>query len=170
MQKNHIDIIILIDTKAESDTAKHFSNQKREMLGQGCYVASHPVEPAAALNTQKTKRVGGQMILSQPTWGGAIIKSSADRSGLGILTATTIRAVNTDILLLGNYWPIPHEAEEHSQSLTAHLHHYIKKKEKNHKGSPLDWIKASSKSSNQNIRPQNQTHASRQETSMRDGI
>ena len=47
------------------------------MLGQGCYVASHPVEreaalntqktkwePAAAPNIQKTKRVLGQMILA----------------------------------------------------------------------------------------------------------
>ena len=81
------------------------------------------------------------MILAQPTWGGAIIKISADRTGLGILDATTIRAATTDILLLGNYWPIPHKAEEHTQSLTARLQQYIKKKEKTHKGSPLDWTK-----------------------------
>ena len=41
--------------------------QARELLKQGCYVESHPVGPAVAVNTHKTKRVGGQMILAQPT-------------------------------------------------------------------------------------------------------
>ena len=127
MQKCNIDIIILIDTRASKDAAQHFSSQARDMLGQGCYVASHPVEPAAALNTQTTKRVGRQMILAKPTWGEAIIKSSADRSGPGILTATTIRTASTDILLLGTHWPIPHNTDEHSQSLTTHLQNYMKK-------------------------------------------
>ena len=81
------------------------------------------------------------MILAQPTWGGAIIKTSADRTGLGIFTATTIRAATTDFLLLGTYWPILNKADEHTQSLTAHLQQYIKKTEKKHQGSPLDWVK-----------------------------
>ena len=81
------------------------------------------------------------MILAQPTWGGAIITRSSDRSGLGILTATTIRAANTDIVLLGTFWPIPHNTDEHSQSLTDHLQHYMKKKEKHYSGNPLEWIK-----------------------------
>ena len=110
-------------------------------MGQGCYVASHTEEPAAAINTQKTKRVGGQMIVLQPTWAGAIINSTSGRSGIGILTATAIRAATTDIVFLGPYWPIPHNTDEHSQSLTAHLQHYMKEKEKNYRGSPLDWVK-----------------------------
>ena len=78
------------------------------------------------------------MILVQPTWGGAIIKSSSNKSKLDIFTATTIRAATTDILLLGTYWPIPHNIDEHSQSLTAHLQHYMTKKEKHYRGSPLE--------------------------------
>ena len=81
------------------------------------------------------------MILAQPTWEGAIIKKSEDRSGLGIQTATTIRAATTDILLLGAYWHIPHRTDENPNSLTAHLQHHIKKKEQSHNGCPLDWIK-----------------------------
>ena len=69
MQRNHIDILILIDIRADRDAAKPLSAQARDLVGKGCYVASHPVEPVAALNIQKTKRGGGQMILSQPAWG-----------------------------------------------------------------------------------------------------
>ena len=170
MQKFNIDIIILIDTRADRDAAQHFSAQARELLKQGCYVASHPVDPVATLNGQKTKnktkdiqntkRVGGQMILAQPTWGGAIIKSSSDRSGLDLLTATTIRAATTDILLLGTYWPISHNTDEHSQSLTAHLQHYINKKEKNYRGSPLDWIKDITEKNSPNTSKHPQIHVS----------
>ena len=124
-----IDILILIDTRVYRDAANYLSAQTRDILRQGCYVTSYPVEPVEAINTQKKTRIGGQMILAQPTWGGAIIKSSADRTGLGILTAITIRAATTDILLSGTYWPIPHSAEEHSRFQTDHLHQYIKKKE-----------------------------------------
>ena len=60
---------------------------------------------------------------------------------LGFLPATTIRAATTDILLLGTYWPFPHSTDVHSQLLTAQLQHYMRKKEKHYKGSPLDWIK-----------------------------
>ena len=80
--KTNIDIIILIDTRADKDAAKRHSTQARELLGQDCYVTSHPMEPTAALNIHKTKRVGGQMILAQPTWEGVIVKSTPDRSGL----------------------------------------------------------------------------------------
>ena len=55
MQKTHIDILIIIDTRADRDAAKHLSALSRDLLGQGCYVASHPMESAAALNRQKTK-------------------------------------------------------------------------------------------------------------------
>ena len=55
------------------------------------------------------------MIVVQPTWGGEIIESTSDKTGVGFLTATT------DILLLGIFWSIPHSTEEHSQSLTAQL-------------------------------------------------
>ena len=65
MQKNNVDILILINTKADKDATQHHSIQARELLGQGRYVA--------ALSTQKIKRIGGQMILAKQTWGGAII-------------------------------------------------------------------------------------------------
>ena len=52
-----------------------------------------------------------------------------NKLGPGILTARTIRAATTDILLLGTCWPIPHKADEHTQSLIPHLQQYIKKGE-----------------------------------------
>ena len=89
MQKFKIDKIILNDARVDSDAAQRYSTQARELLKRGCYVASHPVEPVEALNTQNAKCAGRQMILTQPAWGDEIIKSSSDRSGLGSLTATT---------------------------------------------------------------------------------
>ena len=145
MQNFNLDIIILIDTRADRGAAQHYSTQARDLLGQGCYVASRPVEPVAALNIQKTKRVGGQMILAQPTWGGAIIKSSSDRAELGILTATTIRAATTDILSLGTYLPIPHNNDEHSQSLTSHIKYYINKMKSTTEAAHLSGSKISQK-------------------------
>ena len=141
MKKNHINILILIDTCVDRDAANLLPVQTRDLLRQGYYVASHPVYPKVAQNNQRMKVVGGQMTLAQPICGGATIKSSADRTGLVILTATTIRAANTELLLPDTYWPIPHKPDEHSQLLTANLHQFIKTKGKNHKGNPLDWIK-----------------------------
>ena len=78
MQTNKIDILMLIDTRVDKDKSKYLSAQARDLLGQGCYVASHPVAPTAPM--QKSKSVGGQMILALPSWGGAIIKSQTDRT------------------------------------------------------------------------------------------
>ena len=53
----------------------------------------HRITPSKPIDTtQDTEKrlVGGQMILAQPSWGGAIIESSSDRTGLSVLTATSI--------------------------------------------------------------------------------
>ena len=94
----------------------------------------------AALNTHKTKCEGRQMILAQSTWGGAVIKSSADSTGLEILTATMIRAATTDIQLLGTYWPIPHKADEHTQSLTNPISAAIHQEKRRKSQRQLTWL------------------------------
>ena len=80
------------------------------------------------------------MILAQPAWEDAITKITSDRTGLGILTATTIRATSADILLLGTYWSTPNKTDDNPQSITVHVDKYIQKKERYYKGSSLDWV------------------------------
>ena len=140
MQKFNIDITILIDEeRIKRCPALLCSSEGISQAWLLCGITTN--ETSGTTRHIKYKRVGEQMILAQPTWGGTIIKSSSERSGLGILTATTIRAATTDILLLDNYWPIPNNNDEQYQSLTAHLQHCLKKKEKKYRGSPLEWIK-----------------------------
>ena len=50
MQRTDIDIISLIDSRVDKDSVSHHSTQVKEILGQGSYVASNPVNP-----TQPTK-------------------------------------------------------------------------------------------------------------------
>ena len=135
MQRRRIHVIALQDTRVKPDQTHFFSTQARSLLGPGAYVATHPVHADA--------KVGGQMILVLPEWGGAVVESRHDRSDLAVLTWTTIRAAQTTIQIQSTYWPIPHQHNTFPDSLEANLQRFISKSNDRTTRtlSPLQWIK-----------------------------
>eukprot|EP01034_Spumella_vulgaris_P036599 gene36599-45138_t len=132
-----------------------------KLLGTGSFAVSHGITPPTTKprrtnpkplphtpnKTHHDPQVGGQLILIAPTWGTAVISTHTDRSGLSVITHTTLRAATRDILLIGTYWPNkpkpktqePNNSPPQSNSLHNKLQSFLHSTEKYH-GSPLDWI------------------------------
>ena len=111
MQKLDIDVITLQDTRATRKHAKELTRQAQNILGKGAFVLSQPLPLTPGSKGHTSDRVGGQMIIATPKWGGALKRHRDDQSQLGVLTTIKIQTGNQPsapcIYLISLYWPYP---------------------------------------------------------------
>ena len=111
----HIDVLILVDTRCSGRQLKFLGRQARESMGIGSWTLGSPARSLTAHGRPtRHELVGGQLILINAKWGRMVRSSRSDPTGLGVLTEVTLGASGGDILILGTYFPCP------SSSCTGH--------------------------------------------------
>jgi ribonuclease HI len=138
MMSLKIDVMVLIDTRHKEVSCKSYTLQVKSLLGPYTKCIHSPVATHTTKKGKQTASVGGQLIILNHAWAGALIDHFQDPSNLGLVLGVRLSTGQGSLMIMGNYWPYPSADSTAQQGLWARASQYLKNKKI--KLSPKEYI------------------------------
>ena len=103
-----IDVMICVDTRHRSSTCRYYTDRiKSYFHNDNTKVFHSPIDPVKNKKGNDHSSVGGQLTILTSRWAGALITHWNDETNLGLLSGLYLSAGDSQLLVMGTYWPNP---------------------------------------------------------------